>query len=132
MTLPIQKPAIMDHCIAAYDAMVEEAVTEEEGLVYEGFLTKLILNSLNLSMPYYTKVTKELKRMGCIHQLRRGGSTTPSRWLLLQEPTMILFEDSPVNTELTGTDRVSVLEQRVRDNTERLNTLFKYVGLTDG
>lgn len=129
MTLPIQKPAIMDHCIAAYDAMVEEAVTEDEGLVYEGFLTKLILTSLNLSMPYYTKVTKELKRMGCIHQLRRGGSTTPSRWLLMREPTMTLYEDSPESPELKGTDRMSVLEQRVRDNTERINKVIDYVGM---
>ena len=131
MTLPIQKPAIVDHCMAAYEAMEEEAVTEDEGLVYEGFLTKLILQKLNLSMPYYTKVTKELKRMGCIHQLRRGGSTTPSRWMLLREPTMTLYEDSPEPPEFVGTDRLSVVEQRVRDNTERLNVIFDYVGYGD-
>ncbi len=128
MTLPVQKPAILDHCMAAYEAMVEESETEDEGLVYQGFLTKLILNNLSLSMPYYTKVTKELKRMGCIHQLRRGGSTTPSRWLLLREPTMQLYEDSKEAREMIGTDRVSVLEQRVRDQQEQINALYEHTG----
>ena len=120
-------PTIYDYCVRVYQAMKEEASEETlgaqygdaEGLVYDGFMTKLIA-SLNFPVPYYTKILGELKRMDCIRQLRRGGSTTTSRWVLLQEPTVELFVKMPASRK-PGGSRIEQLEQQVRDLTNRLN-----------
>jgi len=93
-------PALFEHCVKVYESMLSDAhaVTTDdlngsvgEIIVYEGFLTQLITVKLNLSVPYYTSVRKALTNMGCIRQLRRGGSTTPSQWELIYEPTLDAF-----------------------------------------
>jgi transcription termination factor NusB len=71
--------------------MLAESRREGEAVVYEGFLTRLITQQLNLSVPYYTKVRKALLRMGCIRQLRRGGGSSPSQWELSHEPDLDSF-----------------------------------------
>lgn len=120
-TQPIQStedsapPALYDHCVNTYRAMLREAksvVTFAEALnsagagelaelnisdnqnqiiVYEGFLTQLVTGKLNLSVPYYTHVRKALMEMGCVRQLKRGGGTSPSQWELIYEPTLEAF-----------------------------------------
>jgi hypothetical protein len=60
-------------------------------VVYEGFLTQLITQQLNLSVPYYTSVRQALINMGCIKQLRRGGGSSPSQWEMITEPTVEAF-----------------------------------------
>src|SRR6476659_932956 len=92
-------PALFEHCHRTYQRMLELAEKKSfdggaggEGMVYEGFLTKLITEDLNLSTPYFTHVTGALKRMGCIKQLRRGGSSSGSQWLLVESPTVEKFE----------------------------------------
>jgi hypothetical protein len=85
-------PALFDHCVKVYEAMLADATPDEsQMIVYEGFLTQLITGKLNLSVPYYTSTRKALVNMGCIRQLRRGGSTTPSQWELIYEPTLEAF-----------------------------------------
>lgn len=116
-------PALFNHCMAIYQTMREEATLGdvaplndenfEEGLIYEGFLTKLF-SDVGLAVPYYSKVMRTLKRMGCVVQLRRGGSSTPSRWQLITEPTMETFEASESVAQHTEhvreSDRKSRLE----------------------
>ena len=122
-------PTIYEYSIQTYQAMSEQASTEvlgpahgdEEGLVYDGFTTKLISN-LGLPTPYYTKVLKELQRMDCIRQLRRGGSTTTSRWLLMQEPTVELFTKMQASNK-PGGSRLDVLEQQMRDLRARITAV---------
>lgn len=92
-------PVIFDHCVVVYKAMYDlaEQREAEDGssmLVYEGHLTHL-LTSLNFSTPFYTGITRELKRMGCIRQLRRGGGNTPSQWLMITEPTREIYRNAP-------------------------------------
>jgi hypothetical protein len=120
-------PTIYEYSVQTYQAMTEQASEEslgaaygdEEGLVYDGFTTKLI-RDLGLPTPYYTKVLKELQRMDCIRQLRRGGSTTTSRWLLMQDPTPTLFQKMQ-SSRKPGGSRLDVLEQQVRDLRGRLD-----------
>lgn len=83
-------PALLLHAQRVFEAMLAESSETSHGTVYEGFLTKLF-ETLNLSVPYYSSVTKALKAMDCIRQLHRGGGKSPSRWLLVQEPTNELF-----------------------------------------
>lgn len=92
--------ALYEHCQTIYQKMSQEAKEEitieiSEGEertveVYEGFLTRLF-GDVNLSVPYYTQVVRMLKGMNCINQIRRGGGTSPSRWVLLGEPTRDAF-----------------------------------------
>ncbi len=126
-TQQVVLPTIYEYSVQTYEEMVEQASTEglgsaygdEEGLVYDGHTTKLI-RDLGLPTPYYTKVLKELKRMDCIRQLRRGGSTTTSRWLLMQEPTVDLFTKMQASNK-PGGSRMDILEQQMRDIRDRLN-----------
>lgn len=122
-------PTIYEYSIQTYQAMTEQASSEslgaaygeEEGLVYDGFTTRLI-RELGLPTPYYTKVFKELVRMDCIRQLRRGGSTTTSRWLLLQAPTAELFTKMQPSNK-PGGSRLDVVEQQLRDLRARVSAL---------
>jgi hypothetical protein len=113
------------HAMSAYKTMVDEAqeVTGEGGqrmLVWEGFLTKLIRDHLQLSTPMFSEVRNNLKNMGCIRQLQRGGSTTPSKWELLREPTEELWRSMPARKTNTKT---SQLEQQVKDLGHRVEKI---------
>jgi len=92
--------------------------------VWEGFTTRLF-KELNLAVPYYTSVMNELQRMDCVRQMRRGGSTTPSQWLLLRQPTRELFDgpDSPARS------RKDLLEQQLRDLAKRVAVLEEERGI---
>jgi len=120
-------PALFEQCLEVYETMADSASfmkpypdSDDELLVYEGFLTRLITKDLNYSNPYYTKVTKRLKAMDCIRQVKRGGSTTPSRWALLKTPQLEHFKDvsSQVSTRPSG--RIEGIEQQLRDINKRL------------
>ena len=123
-------PALFEQCLELYEAMADEASMQplyygesEEGLVYEGFLTHLITDSdkLNYSNPYYSKLTRRLKSMDCIRQLKRGGSTTMSRWLLVQAPTLEHFRDVATLKATRPSGRIDSIEQQIRGLNERLD-----------
>jgi hypothetical protein len=127
-------PTIYEYCARAYQAMKEEASTEnlgpqfgdEEGLVWDGFSTQVI-KDLDLPVPYYSKVFGELKRMDCIRQLRRGGSTTTSRWLLMQDPTPELFMKMPADRTPKGS-KVS-MQQQINDLNNRMGKVEEALGI---
>jgi hypothetical protein len=132
-------PALFGHCVNTYEAMLAEAKKvpfdggQSEGMVYEGFLTALFRDKLNLSVPYFTSVTQALKRMGCIKQLRRGGSSTRSQWLLITDPTLELYDEKVAGNEshvqyLTEEDGVR-LTRSISDLNRRINQLEKMMGL---
>ena len=81
-------PAAFGHIMAVWNEMHNTANETEEGLVYEGYMTKLVTERLNLAIPYYTTVTQALKGMNCAQQLQRGGGSAASRWLLKKAPTL--------------------------------------------
>lgn len=117
-------PAIFEHACNVYKTMEADAVLywrdpqdQDKGklLVWEGHLTKLI-TGLNLSVPYYTSVTRELKRMGCIRQMRRGGGNATSQWELLREPSEELWRDNSTRTSGISSrkgDKLTMLEARL-------------------
>ena len=95
-------------------------------IVYEGFFTALITQKLNLSTPYYTSVKNALIRMGCISQLRRGGSTTPSQWELHWEPNYETYQRTlKVKTKSASKDKdeAAQLRQQVNNLSKRLAAL---------
>jgi hypothetical protein len=115
------EPAELRHCRQVYAAMVKTAKERNGGegpmLVWEGFSTRLVAE-LGLAVPYYTKVYRNLKAMGCVKQLQRGGSSTPSQWWLIGEPTQELWDARRAHTSST---KLEVLTQRVSNLEKRLS-----------
>lgn len=117
-------PAVYEHACTVYRKMEEDAVltahdqyeeNDSAVLIWSGHLTKLFAE-LHLSVPYYTSVTRELKRMGCIRQKRRGGGNAPSEWYVLMAPSEEAFlADTRVNHVVERKTKMGMLEQQVRD-----------------
>jgi hypothetical protein len=121
-------PMLFNHCVSAYEAMFDRAEVvlldgQTEAMVYEGFLTELFKTELHLSVPYYTSVTRALKAMGCISQLQRGGSSSPSKWQLIKDPEIDAFmkhaQKAPGPKAATEDD-IKALTQQIGDLNNRL------------
>ena len=119
-------PALFEQSVELYETMADQAKmeppfhdSEAEVLVYDGHLTKLVTDDLHYSVPYYTRLTSILKDMDCIRQIRRGGSTTTSRWILLQPPNLEVFHKVYGKSKANVSWRAS-MEQRIRDLEARL------------
>lgn len=131
--------ALWTHCVNAYKEMLlcaNEVPLDGEvtGMVYEGHLTKLFKDDLHLSVPYYTSVMQMLQTMGCVKQLSRGGSTKLSQWLLVEEPTLEVFEAkqgaSPKGRRRYVTEtQWRALQQQVSDQNRRLNRIESALGI---
>jgi hypothetical protein len=120
-------PALYDHCVNTYRAMLAEARTitptgstdelteadlpDNSIIVYEGFLTQLVTSKLNLSVPYYTSIRRKLLDMGCVRQLKRGGGTSPSQWELIYEPSLQAFTEATPRKTPTQDKEAAVQEQ---------------------
>src|SRR5690348_17110117 len=107
-----------EHCLRVYGVMESEAVPETITLdgdekvdvqMWTGALTK-VFSRLELSTPYYTHVMEHLKRMNCVEQFRRGGGSTPSKWVLHREPTPELFETAIGDKPVGPKARMDILE----------------------
>jgi len=120
--------ALYGHCSITYQTMLSEAtaivIDDRTIVVWEGMLTRLITSQLNLSVPYYTAVTKALKRMGCIQQLKRGGGTAPSQWELLKEPTEELFANAMPN-KVPKMDKYQAIQEQLDSQNNRILALEK-------
>ena len=117
-------PALFEHAQRVYEAMEAESIELPEYpdmKVYEGHLTNLFKRLL-LSVPYYSKITGSLIGMGCIEQIRRGGGTAESRWLLWQPPELDAWKES-ATTRPKGGSKIMVLEQRLRDAIKVISNL---------
>lgn len=116
-----------NHCVEVYKLMEREAthIKADTGvvmLVWEGFFTKLIVDRLQYSVPYFSTIRRELIRMGCIRQLRRGGGTSPSQWELLREPTEAAWHTAPAKP-LQAATRQAQSEGQIVDLCRRLDRL---------
>lgn len=124
-------PAMFNHCVNVYAEMTKQSEIEiqrehVDGLrIYTGMGTRLF-QQLGLGNPYYTAVMRRLLDMDCIRQITRGGGGQPSKWLLLREPTLELWEQFPEGTRgrygKTAT-RPQVPEQQVKDLHVRVGEL---------
>lgn len=129
-------PVMFEHCVEVYEALNKKAVRDPVtgDVVWEGFMTKLINDDLGKAMPYYTAILRNLKRMGCIQQARRGGSTTPSQWVLYHAPSRDLWDATPDRKNhnskgdamqaqiLDLARRVDALERMLRDGVELMKS----------
>jgi hypothetical protein len=122
-------PALFLHTAAVYRRMEQEAKEEDvEGmpmLVYEGLITRLVTVDLNLSVPYFSAVRNALLGMRCVIQLKRGGGSAPSRWALIKEPTLDLYE--AYSDRVQPTSRVAVLSQQISDLSGRVTAVEETV-----
>jgi hypothetical protein len=131
---PERVPALYNHCVRTYEEMLSQSKKAQldgyaDAIVWEGFLTDLIQGQLAFSSPYYTSIMQALTGMGCVRQLRRGGSTTESQWILEHDPSL---EDFLEYKEATATPKPSPLDpllQQLRDLTRRIERLEDATGL---
>ncbi len=98
------------------------------GKVWKGFLTQLIISpesngGLGLPSPYYSHITGVLKQVDAIRQLKRGGGTTPSEWLVLEMPDREMFDWKLDNTRLgTPGTRKATKEEILRKTLDNLTS----------
>lgn len=113
---------LFDHCTTVYAAMKETSAPQEDGTyLWSGFLTHLF-QELGYGIPRYSRITGQLKDMGCIVQVRRGTSGSPSEWRLLGEPTQSSF-DAAKGKQKVESRKPKPMEQMLRDLTARVNEL---------
>jgi hypothetical protein len=115
-------PVMYEHCCKAYKAMLAAAHKSGEDVIYEGFITALFTQELHLSVPYFSSIRKNLQDMGCIRQLKRGGGSARSIWLLVTEPTEELFVKK-FPRPVYGPDRRKQQDQQYQQVINRLNKL---------
>jgi hypothetical protein len=115
-------PALYDHCEQVYKELLKDATRRDGQQVWEGALTK-VFTSLGFSTPYYSHVTKALKAMDCIRQLRRGGGGTDSVWLLVQKPTPALWESFAAPAMKKPPQAEVARQQRLNDINHRLDRI---------
>lgn len=127
--LPRTMPALWGYVTKVYAKMEDLAEVDElvegepaTGLVYTGHLTQLF-QEMSIPNPYYTHVTRALKAMECIAQLRRGGGTSMSKWALLGPPSEEVFLKADLGNTGPQKGKTNVLEQRIRDLQKRLQIL---------
>jgi hypothetical protein len=132
-------PAVYSHAVSVYGRMFEQCklVVPSDGTkemaVWEGSLVDLITKQLYLSTPYYTSVTRLLKAMGCVKQLKRGGGSGLSQWELISQPTEekyweIEHGDAPVTPrQWVPRAEFEALEQRHKDLLEKVMTHEEYL-----
>lgn len=120
------KPALLEHCMAIYDAMHERSEEylehdysdmEEPPRLYKGMLTKLFVR-LDYGIANYSRIMTMMRDMGSVEQIRRGAGKTPGMWLLWRRPDMELYtwvkDQQAKRTEEEKIMGDSV-EQRLRD-----------------
>lgn len=133
-------PALFEHCQRTYERMLELSEKKSfdggqggEGMVYEGYLTTLITKDLCLSTPYYTHIRGALIRMGCVEQLRRGGSSTESQWLLIHSPTLEAFTDQSVRhrkqPKAATEEQFAAQQQQITAINQRLSRVERALGM---
>lgn len=117
-------PVLFGHCVRVYEAMDAEAEQTPQGKVYVGHLTHLV-KELGLGQPYYTHVTRKLKAMDCIRQIKRGAGEVPSKWLLMQSPSPALWAlpDSAMSRTSQQKHAKDMVAQQMRDMNRRLSSL---------
>lgn len=108
-------PALFEHACNVYKTMEDSSEMDDAlGLrVYEGHLTNLF-KKLLLSVPYYTEIKNRLISIGCIEQVRRGGGTAMSRWVLWKPPTLEEWKYASSRRPGRG-NAVTVMQQQIKD-----------------
>ena len=119
--------ALYGHCETVYNRLLAEAknVVQDDGhtiVMWEGMLTKLIIQKLYFSTPNYTNIIRALKRMGCIRQLKRGGSSGMSQWEIIKEPTHEAFLNG-LPPKVQDTSRYALLQGQVNALNKRVTAI---------
>lgn len=123
-------PALYYHCCRIYKAMmstaklVEGEDAAEPRYLWEGSLTA-VFEELNIGIAQYTPVTRRMKAMDCILQLRRGGGPQPSVWVLKGEPTVERFQHT--NSDRAPTPKGKEKGKLETQNAQQLRDLNRRI-----
>jgi hypothetical protein len=100
---------------------ITEGGEARHALIWEGHTTKLFRN-LELPTPYYSSCLNRLADMRCIRQLSRGGGSAPSRWELLDDPSLEGFLSAETD-KTKRTTRIGMVEEQVVSLNSRLQAI---------
>ena len=107
---------LWEHVNVVFAAMQKQAKSEQvngkHALVFTGHTTRLF-RELQLATPLYSSVLQRLKQMGCIRQLSRGGGSAASRWELITDPDLEIFERVQSQNRQSSQPTVASLAQRL-------------------
>jgi hypothetical protein len=123
-------PALFLHVCTVFKYMQRDSsFVEGTGQVYEGHFTKLVQVELGFAVPYYTAISQALKGMDCAEQIRRGGGTSKSQWLLKKEPALADFRvyEQKAGKKSQSNSKTAILEGKVNDLAVRVETLEETV-----
>lgn len=127
----IDTPKLFMRCLRIWNAMREQAHPyadpesfgdNEKRLIYVGHISTLA-DQVGEARNYIGQLTRRLRNMGCIAQLRRGGGKGIGQWVILEEPTIALFTASH---EMVVPDRSrwqQRMEQRIKDLATEVESL---------
>lgn len=104
--MPEDAPVVFNHLVRLYHALEDQSV---DG-VFTGSTTETF-RSLGVSQAYYSKLYGYLYEMGCLEQLQRGTSGTPSKIRIVRPPDIDEFRSSHLTD---AKPRATLLEQRVK------------------
>jgi hypothetical protein len=130
-------PMMWDHIQDVFKQMSDRAEDEPvfdsevnndaERKVYTGHLTSLFAE-LQKPAPYYTDIMTALKAMGCVEQLRRGGGSAESKWIICYAPTeegYLAYLNNRSSGKKPG--KVEILEQQIRTLMGRVQSIEEYL-----
>ena len=112
-------PAIFHHSVEVWNAMQKESAESGDYWEYEGYLTQLFRKH-HFPVPYYTSVRQLLLDLDCIRQLRRGGGSAKSKYLLIRPPTPVLYFALKDRPSASAPKPKDILDQRLNDMNNRL------------
>jgi hypothetical protein len=122
--------AMLRHASAWYQDMHDRAEMEEvesydkPQLVFTGSVLESYDRAVGKSKRgQYTRVNRALDRMGCIHKIQSGARSEQSRWILLREPSLRMWESIGGNEGLTSRTGDDTKKETVDSIAERVKTL---------
>jgi len=122
----LAKPKLFEKCVAAYALMENHAIKVHEGLVYQGSLTQQLADEADISPGAYSHVLGKLRAMDCVRQLERGGGAKGSQWLLIEKPTLAVFNKVP-HQPISQKHGKNAQHQQIRDLGSRVTALESQV-----
>lgn len=118
------------HMQRFYAALDAAAAPSGDTRVYKGHPTKLV-DAMKLPAPYYSKLMRDLERMGCLTRVRRGARNAESEIVLHKPPTqedfLALDEEAKSDEERT---KESIRKQQHKDLVSRIETIEKHLGIS--
>lgn len=122
--------AFFGHMQRFYAAL--DHLADSETGVYKGHPTKVI-DTLKIPQPYYSRLMRDLERMGCLTRLQRGSRNSESHLAIHKPPTLedflALGDDDKTERQQ---QRDAIIRRQISDLNTRLMEVEKRLDIEAG